>query len=81
MLWEEDQRSQITPIIHNIDYNIIDHYQSTDWYVNNQGIDVPVLGFQFDIARAVAQEIDPDLVDRVEKIRQDFVKSRASSTN
>lgn len=78
MFWEEDQCSQVTSIIHDIDYNIIDHYQSTDWYVNNQEIDVPVLGFQFDIAQAIAQEVDSDLADRVEKIRQDFVKSRAS---
>jgi hypothetical protein len=81
MFWEEDQLSQVTSIIHDIDYNIIDHYQSTDWYVTNQDIDVPVLGFQFETALVVAQQIDPALVDRVEKIRQDFEKSLTVSTS
>ena len=56
----------------------MDHYQGTDWYNSHGDIDVPVLGFQFEIAQAVAQQIDPGLADRVEKIRQDFTKSRAS---
>lgn len=78
MQWDSDQRAQLESIIHDIDYNIIDHYHSTEWYVCNQTIDVPVLGFQFEIARAVAQQVDSALADRVEKIRQDFAKSRAS---
>ena len=80
MRWQSDQIEKVNNIIHDVDYNIIDHYQSTAWYTDNQTIDVPVLGFQFEIALAVAQQIDPALADRVEKIHQDFVKSRASST-
>lgn len=78
MLWDNDQHAQLTSIIHNIEYNIIDHYHGTDWYKSHGDIDVPVLGFQFEIAQTVAQQIDPGLVDRVEKIRHDFTKSRAS---
>jgi hypothetical protein len=78
MFWDKDQHVQLTSIMHDIEYNIMDHYQGTDWYNSHGDIDVPVLGFQFEIAQAVAQQIDPGLVDRVEKIRQDFTKSRAS---
>lgn len=78
MFWDKDQHAQLTSIMHDIGYNIMDHYQGTDWYNSHGDIDVPVLGFQFEIAQAVAQQIDPGLADRVEKIRQDFTKSRAS---
>ena len=77
MRWDPDQQAQLASIIHDVEYNIIDHYHGSEWYTNNQTIDVPVLGFQFETALAVAQHIDPALADRVEKIRQDFEKSRA----
>lgn len=78
MFWDSNQQAQLESIIHNIDYNIMDHYQSTTWYVGDHAIDVPVLGFQFEIALSVTQQVDPALTERVEKIRQDFAKSRAS---
>jgi hypothetical protein len=78
MFWDQDQQAQLASVIANIEYNIMDHYQVTDWYHSHGDIDVPVLGFQFEIARAVAQQVDAGLLDRVEKIRQDFTKSRAS---
>ena len=78
--WKEDQHQHLTSIINDVNYNIIDHYQGSEWYTHNQTIDVPVLGFQFEIAQLVAQQVDPALADQVEKIRQDFAKSRANST-
>jgi hypothetical protein len=76
MLWDKDQQAQLASVIDNIEYNIMDHYQGTEWYNSHGDIDVPVIGFQFEIARVVAQQVDVGLVDRVEKICQDFVKSR-----
>jgi hypothetical protein len=78
MLWDKDQQAQLASVIDDLSYNIMDHYHSTDWYNSHGNIDVPVLGFQFEIARAVAQQVDLGLADRVEKICQDFIKSRAS---
>jgi hypothetical protein len=76
MFWDKDQQAQLASVIDNIEYNIMDHYQGTEWYNSHGNIDVPVIGFQFEIARVVAQQVDVGLVDRVEKICQDFVKSR-----
>jgi hypothetical protein len=78
MLWDQDQQAQLASVINDLNYNIMDHYHSTDWYNSHGNIDVPVLGFQFDIAKVIAQQINPELMNRVEKIRQDFAKSRAT---
>ena len=76
MLWDKDQQAQLASVINDLDYNIMDHYHSTDWYNSHIDIDVPVMGFQFEIARAIAQQVDFRLVDQVEKIYQDFARSR-----
>jgi hypothetical protein len=74
--WSPEQHTQMSSVINDIDYNIIDEYHGTGWYSSNHSIDVPVLGFQFDLATKLAQQIRPDLLDQIEKIRQDFARSR-----
>ena len=76
MLWDKNQQAQLASVIDDLDYNIMDHYHSTNWYNSHGDIDVPVMGFQFEIAQAVAQQVDVGLVDQVEKIFQDFARSR-----
>jgi hypothetical protein len=77
--WSQDQQSQLASVIDNIEYNIMDEYCNTDWYSSKHSIDVPVIGFQFELASKLAQQIRPDLVDQVEKIRQSFARSRRNS--
>jgi hypothetical protein len=77
--WSQDQQGQLASVIDNIEYNIMDEYRNTDWYSSKHSIDVPVIGFQFELALKLAQQIRPDLVDRVEKICQDFARSRRNS--
>jgi hypothetical protein len=75
MHWNQDQQTKMSSVINNVDYNIIDEYHSTSWYSSNHSIDVPVLGFQFELASKLAQQICPKLLAQIEKIHQDFVKS------
>jgi len=77
--WSQDQQGQLASVIDNIEYNIMDEYCNTDWYSSKHSIDVPVIGFQFELASKLAQQIRPDLVDQVEKIRQSFARSRRNS--
>lgn len=76
LFWDLDQHTQLSSVITNIDHNIMDEYQNTTWYADHLSIDVPVLGFQLELAAKMAQRIRPDLMPQVEKIRQDFAKSR-----
>lgn len=76
LFWNTDQQSQMSSVIADIDYNIMDEYRTTVWYQDHLSIDVPVLGFQLELAARLAQQTCPDLVPRVGKIRQDFSKSR-----
>lgn len=76
LFWNDDQRAQLSAVITDIDRNIMDDYRATEWYDRSQTIDVPVLGFQFELAAKLCQVTRPDLVDKIQKFRQDFDQRR-----
>jgi len=74
--WTAEQQKQLYSVIDNIDYNIMHTYQQTGWYKQRvENMDVPVLGFQIELARQISQKILPDLCDKIEKVGQDFARS------
>lgn len=74
--WDQQQKTQMASVINDIDYNIMDEYHNTAWHHNKNSIDVPVLGYQFELALKLAQQICPELLAQIEKIHQDFARSR-----
>jgi hypothetical protein len=77
--WNQSQKTQLLSVINDVDYNIIDEYHNTAWYHNNNSVDVPVLGFQFELALKMAQQLCPELLAQIEKIHQDFARSQRYS--
>jgi hypothetical protein len=75
MHWSSVQQTQLTHIIDRVDYTIMDEYKNTKWYQSNSGVDTPVLEYQIELAIDIAKQIQPDLLPRIEKIQQGFVKS------
>ena len=75
LAWTVQQQQQLSGTINNINHVIIDEYKNTDWYDPNATIDVPVLGYQFELAQYVADQLMPDLIDRIKKMQQQHART------
>jgi hypothetical protein len=73
--WNGQQQQALLGIIDNIDYIIMDEYKTTHWYNSNATIDVPVLGYQFELANRLSAQLVPELVDRISKMQQQHIRS------
>jgi hypothetical protein len=69
LYWSEDHKLLLTDIISQIDTNIIDEYQLTEWYNKNIEIDVPVIPYQFELAIQIATAMLPEYVEKLIKIQ------------
>lgn len=73
MSWNGLQHHQLASIIDGLDHNIMDEYKQSQWYQPDS--DVPALGYQIQLAMHIAQQIQPDLLPRIEKMQQAFARS------
>jgi hypothetical protein len=75
LAWTVQQQQQLSGTIDNINHVIIDEYKNSDWYDPNATTDVPVLGYQFELAQHVADQLMPDLIDRIKKMQQQHART------
>jgi hypothetical protein len=60
-------------LIDCIDWNIMDHYQSTNWYVPGAEIDVPVIEYQWELAINLIHRILPEHSPRLQELHQRYI--------
>lgn len=73
MKWNATEKEQLSDIIQNIEYNIIEDYKNTEWHKQNPQADVPVLEYQIKLAKTIAESFCPDLEPHLEKIQNKLI--------
>ena len=73
--WSVNDLKKLTTIISDIESNIINDYQNSQWYNPEDTQEIPVLGYQLQLAETFCSALTPEFSQRLEKIKNQYFKN------
>ena len=73
--WTDEQLEFVKDKIYNLDSSIWNNYEKSKYYVVEEGNTVPRLGFQFELIKELIPLISPNLIDKINYIREQYDRS------
>ena len=75
--WSLEQLKELKDIVYNLEKSIYEEYEETEYFKKDNNTElntVPGLGFQFYLANKLGTLLSPNLIDKINHIRDQFKK-------